>query len=68
MRRAGVPGFGARANGARACRPVEVWVAVMTRLRRLPRLAGVKKRILLFVVVLAALLLAGLGLVLRPGD
>jgi hypothetical protein len=68
MRQAGVPGFGARADGARACRPCEVWVAVLTRPRRVPTLAGVKKRILLVLVVVAALLLAGLALVLRPGD
>jgi hypothetical protein len=68
MRGAGVWWFGARANGARACRPGDVWVAVVTRALRLPTLVGVKKRILLCAVVLAALLLAGLGLVLRSSD
>jgi hypothetical protein len=40
----------------------------MTRARRLPRLADVKKRALMCAVVLALLLLAGLGFVLRSGD
>jgi hypothetical protein len=68
MRGAGVWRFGARANGTRAFRNGEVWVAVVTRARRLPTLAGVKKRILLCAAVVALLVLAGLGLLLRPAD
>jgi len=68
MRRAGVSRFGARANGTRAFRTGEVGLAVVTRARRLPRLPGVKKRILVCAVFLGLLLLAGLGFVLRSGD
>jgi hypothetical protein len=68
MRCAGVSRYGARADAAAAFRPSEVWVAVVTRARRLPRLADMKKRALMCAVVLALLLLAGLGFVLRSGD
>jgi len=44
-----------------------VWVAVMTRARRLPTLRDVKKRILFCALVLAVLVLAGLGVVRKGG-
>ena len=65
MRRAGVSRFGVLANAPPAFRPSEVWVAVLTRAQRLPRLGDVKNRILIGAFVLALLLLAGLGVVLK---
>ena len=40
----------------------------MTRPRLLPRLAVMKKRLLICALVLALLVLAGLGVVLRTAD
>ena len=68
MRRAGVSPFGGRANEDPASRPGGVWVAVVTRARRVRTLVVVKNRLVILAVVLALLVLAALGLVLGRGD
>lgn len=47
--------------------PSEVWVAVVTRAQVLPRLAAMKKALLICAAAIVLLLLAGLGVVMRSG-